>query len=124
MVTAEVQSHSSPPPRPAMLGLDLLAAHMVGDYILQTDRMAARKLSDWRVRAVHVVAYSLPFSVVLAAHGYPGEWRTFMALLMVTHFITDSRRWASGEKWAPKPIMVDQTIHLVTLAVLGRLLLP
>lgn len=107
-----------------MLGLDLIAAHMLGDYILQTDEMAKAKLTDWRVRLWHVITYSWAFVLV-------GMWHTrdlrqsllFALAVAVTHFITDSKRWASGEKWPPKPILVDQTIHLITLAVLGRLLM-
>ena len=108
-----------------MIGLDLLAAHMVGDYVLQTDEMAKRKLTDWRVRLLHVICYCLPFICLFAMidQDMPGGW-LFLGLLALTHFITDSRRWASGEKWPPKPILVDQTIHLVTLALLARLLVP
>lgn len=108
-----------------MLVLELLAAHMVGDYILQSDDMAKRKLSDWRVRAVHVLAYTLPFIFVVGwkAATYEGAL-LFLLANGVVHFIIDSRRWASGEAWPPKPILVDQTLHLVQLAVLGRLLIP
>ena len=106
-----------------LLGLDLIAAHMVGDYVLQTEGQAATKLHDWRARAAHVTTYCLPF--VLVAWIYTAALLptlTFVALLWVTHFITDSRRWASSERWAPLPILVDQTIHLATLAALARLL--
>lgn len=99
--------------------LTLLAAHMVGDYVLQTDQQARTKLADWRPRAVHVSTYTLAF--LPAVWGRPWDVvLTFLALVWVTHFITDSRRWASGKEWAPKPILVDQAIHLATLAVLAR----
>lgn len=97
-----------------MSGLDILAAHMIGDYILQTNWIAARKLEDWRVRTLHVTLYCLPFFVLT------GDWR-FLVGVWLTHFITDSRRWASGKHWAPKPILVDQTIHIASLAILVRL---
>lgn len=103
--------------------LDLIAAHMVGDYITQTPRMAAHKLTDARVRAEHVTAYTLGFvPVTLASRAPIGKQAAFLGLCWLTHFATDSRRWASGEEWPPKPILVDQSIHLATLAVLGRLL--
>jgi hypothetical protein len=38
------------------------------------------------------------------------------------HYALDSRRWCSGEKWPPRPIIVDQALHLVTLAMMVRLL--
>jgi hypothetical protein len=106
-----------------MLGLDLLAAHMLGDFILQTEDMALRKLTNWRVRALHVTVYCVPF-LLLVAWYWPGAVRAtlFVALLWVTHFAIDSRRWGTGSSWAPKQILVDQTMHIVTLAALARLL--
>jgi hypothetical protein len=106
-----------------MPGLDLLAAHMLGDFILQTDDMALRKRGSWRVRALHVTVYCVPFLLLVAWH-WPGAGRAvlFVALLWVTHFVVDSCRWGSGSSWAPKQILVDQTLHVVSLAVLARLL--
>ena len=102
----------------------LLAAHMIGDYCAQTDAMAARKLIDWRVRTIHVVCYTFCFVPFLWLWNVDlGSALWFLGALFVTHWLTDCRRWASGEKWAPKPIMVDQAIHLATLAVLFKLFL-
>lgn len=38
-----------------------LVAHAVGDYLLQTDHMAAEKRRSWVVACLHGLAYSLPF---------------------------------------------------------------
>lgn len=43
-----------------MTGLEAIALHGLGDFILQTDYIAARKLSDWKVRVLHVTLYCLP----------------------------------------------------------------
>jgi hypothetical protein len=103
-----------------MLSLILIACHMIGDYIAQNDWMAANKLHCWKVRAIHVTCYSLCFApVALYSHATTTTAAWFFAWLWITHFITDSRRWASGDKWPPKPILVDQSIHLATLTVLG-----
>lgn len=105
-------------------GLDLLACHMVGDYIFQTSDMAAKKLTEWPTRLLHVLAYNLPFMVLCLLTGATGpKVGLFLLLNVVIHFIVDSRRWASGKDWAPKPILVDQSIHLVTLAALWHLFL-
>ena len=103
-----------------MMPLLLLGAHLVGDFVTQTRRMAAQKLTDWRVRASHVTAYTAGFAVVLLLA--PLNWAPYAGLLAaiwVTHFITDSRRWSPRDPWPPKQIMVDQTIHVLTLALLG-----
>ena len=106
-----------------MYGLDFIAAHMVGDYLLQTDAMARRKLYEWKIRMIHVSLYVLPFIFLTFTYRIdPGQQVTFLVLLWVTHFATDSRQWAHKAPWPPKAILVDQTIHLVTLAVLARLL--
>lgn len=95
---------------------------MVGDFVTQTDWMATNKLKSAFVRGVHVSVYSLGFIlVVLAARLDALSALLFVALLWITHFITDSRRWASGDKWPPKPIMVDQSLHIATLAWLAWL---
>jgi hypothetical protein len=106
-----------------VLGLDLIAAHLAGDYLLQTNAMAERKLHDWRIRLWHVSVYSLPFLLVLFVNDVKlTRALLFLGLNFVIHFILDSRRWASGEKWAPRPIVIDQTLHVITLAVLAHFL--
>jgi hypothetical protein len=108
-----------------VLGLDLLAAHLAGDFVMQTEDMAQRKLTDWRVRALHVSVYCVPFLMLAWLYG-PGVTRSalFFVLLWVTHFLIDIRRWAADAAWPHKSVMVDQSIHVATLAVLARLLLP
>lgn len=103
-----------------MISLLMLAAHMLGDYVLQTNYMAANKFTSHKVRALHVSLYTLCFIPVTlyAKVGYLNSF-SFLGLVWLTHFITDCRRWASAEQWCAKPIMVDQTIHIVTLAILG-----
>lgn len=106
-----------------MLGLDLIAAHMVGDYILQSDEMARLKLTDSFVRFVHVTLYTIPMIIVALLHSTtPTSVLFFSMFVWISHFMTDSKRWASGDRWPPKPILVDQAIHLVTLAVASRLI--
>jgi hypothetical protein len=103
-----------------MIGLCLLAAHMAGDYLLQTHWMAMNKMKDMRVLMLHCAIYTACFIPI----GFLFDWKinfqaTFYGLVYSTHVITDCRRWASGDQWPPKPILVDQAVHIVTLAVLG-----
>ncbi len=98
-----------------MVALMVLGLHMLGDYVTQTDRMAKEKLVNWRVRTLHVTVYTLPFW----AYGYFEHWAWWVPLaIFAAHWITDCRRWASGDKWASKPIMVDQTLHVLQLAII------
>lgn len=96
---------------------------MVGDFILQTHKVSCDKLRDWRVRFWHVTLYCLPFTILAGAYILADRLTEFdafffLTLVWVTHFITDSRRWASDKEWKPKPILVDQAIHVITLGVL------
>ncbi len=107
----------------AVLYLAMLAAHAVGDFLLQTEYMVEHKLEDPGVRARHVTVYTAAF--VPVAFLFRADARRaalFLALVWITHFVTDSRRWAAGDEWPVLPVVVDQAIHLVTLVLLGRLL--
>lgn len=104
-------------------GIELIAAHAAGDFIFQTQWMAANKLKDARARAVHVAAYTACFLPSLLASGLGGQSILLaMALIAIPHFILDSRRWASPDPWPPRPILVDQSLHLIHLALLSRML--
>jgi hypothetical protein len=115
-----------------MNALLILGAHMIGDFVLQTDHMALYKPTSLRVRTVHVACYCIPFVLLTAwwcfgvppmAHARLVRGGMFLLAVAVTHWLTDSRQWASGEKWPPKPILVDQSIHIATLGILQMVFL-
>lgn len=148
-----------------MIALWLLAAHLVGDFILQTRWQAVGKFGSTRdasaLRAKHVLAYCLPFVPIAFAYaGGPGRALGFLLLLAVFHYATDARRFTSTlgdtiawhfgsagppvEKrgvhaamgadlgqfiklapnpWSPLPTLIDQTLHVVQIAVLAGVLL-
>jgi hypothetical protein len=109
-----------------------LICHLIGDFPLQCQPMADRKLVSWRWAFIHAALYTLPFLMATQ------NWR---ALLIIggTHAVIDrlslARRWcdlygtvtrATGlwKRWnvsaAPVPdfvrfpvvVAVDQTMHL------------
>jgi hypothetical protein len=106
-----------------MMGLDLLAAHMVGDFILQTNRMARLKYRDTSVRFVHCTIYALLMLIAAWSHAETGwglGW--FVFWIWLSHYVIDAKKWASDHEWPVKSIMVDQTLHIVVLAFAARLL--
>jgi hypothetical protein len=106
-----------------MIALQLLACHMLGDFILQTDAQAREKFSNWRARAVHVTTYSLPFVIVALLHGgTPLRMVAFMALLWSSHFVIDMRRWKKPDAPLWLQIAADQTLHIVVLAIIVSIL--
>ncbi|MFI9845189.1 DUF3307 domain-containing protein [Nonomuraea sp. NPDC051941] len=75
-----------------MLGLAPLA-HLVGDYLLQSDYMAQGKVERWWPAILHGIAYMLPFLVLTRAPA---------ALLVIggTHILIDHYRAAAYVIWA------------------------
>jgi len=141
----EVQT--SPQRKVRMISLLLLAAHLVGDFVTQTPWMAANKLVKYEivyrssigepgqpflgptnfwfsaaVRALHVTIYTAGFApIAWFCRLSVDRGVSFLVAVWLTHFVTDCRRWASDKSWCAKPIMVDQAIHITTLAILGVL---
>ena len=61
-----------------------LVAHLVGDYVIQSDYEAAEKRKRSLPAAVHAVSYAIPFLLLTHAQGP-------LAFIVITHFIID--RW-------------------------------
>ncbi len=106
-----------------MKDIDLIASHLVGDYVLQTNEEAVKKFTEKNYLIRHVLKYTLAFIPgVIWNNSRRTRKICFLALLALSHYLTDRKRWASGAEWPPKPILVDQTIHAVQLALLRRIL--
>lgn len=76
-----------------MITADQLVAHLVGDYILQSDWMALEKTKKSVAAAAHAVVYTLPFVFITQS---PGALITICG----THFIIDRWRLARFVVWA------------------------
>lgn len=70
-----------------------LVAHMTGDYLIQSDWMAAEKTKRWWPAVAHAVTYGLPFLALT---------RNPLALLAIvtTHAVIDHYRLARHVAWA------------------------
>lgn len=90
--------------------------HFLGDFILQTDRMAQNKskLSGWL--ALHVGVYSTCF-VFFGWKFVLATWLAHFATDYVTSRIT-SKLWQKNERhWFFVVIGADQALHLTQLAL-------
>ena len=65
-----------------------LLFHLVGDYILQTEQMATRKLRSWPWAIIHAIVYSLPFLLIIR------HWECW-AVIAGTHAVIDRMAIAS-----------------------------
>lgn len=94
--------------------LILIWVHFLADFVLQTDQMAKNKSKSNKWLGIHVVLYSLPFSVF---------GLTFALVNSVAHFITDyitsritSKLWSKQQvHWFFVVIGFDQAVHVTTL---------
>lgn len=74
-----------------------LLAHLVGDYVIQTDWMAAEKTKRLGVAVVHALVYALPF---LALTQSP----VALTMIVGTHALIDRYRVARVVVWAKNQI--------------------
>lgn len=97
-------------------------AHLIGDYIFQTDWMALGKKSKSWICAVHVLTYMLPFLFCGLAW-----WQ--LALIAGQHFIQDrtgfivwfmkvkgSAQFAAGPCSPWSIIVTDNIVHILWIA--------
>ena len=112
-----------------MITADQLAAHLVGDYLLQSHWMAQNKTKNSLAALVHAILYSLPFLLLS-----PSSWAWCMILF--SHFVVDRWRlarflvWLKNGPWLPLTatgyqddvpawlsvwllIIADNTIHIL-----------
>lgn len=64
-----------------------LLAHVLGDYVLQTDRMARRKTGSDYWAWLHVLMYGVPFLILGAS------WLA-LSVIVCSHFLIDRYRLA------------------------------
>lgn len=100
----------------------MLWAHFIGDFILQSDKMALSKSSSNKWLSLHVLIYILPFVVVLWTWNF--VW-VYVLTNAVLHFVVDyitsraaSRLWKADKRhWFFVVIGLDQVLHLNILLV-------
>jgi hypothetical protein len=119
-----------------MLALALLA-HLVGDYLIQSDWMATEKTKRWWPAIAHAVTYGIPFAflapsisawlVIVITHAVIDHYRLARHVVWVKNFLGPRRTWRSWEECkatgypADRPvwlttwlmIIADNTIHLL-----------
>jgi hypothetical protein len=109
-----------------MLFYWLLAAHCVGDWILQGRKMAYGKLTNVLTRVSHCALYTLVVSCILWLTQGSVFWYV-IPYLIISHFIADT---PAVKKWWVRHVLggdvekepewywvgLDQAFHLVLLA--------
>lgn len=68
-------------------------AHLVGDYIFQTDHMAQEKTKHWVPAILHGLTYGIPFALL-------GITWPALVIIVGTHIVIDRYRLAKYIVWA------------------------
>lgn len=102
------------------VGLWLLTLHLIGDFPLQPDWMAQRKVDEWQIRVLHCWIHAkLVWIMGVIALPTWGDAAILSAWVFASHFAIDSRRWFNpkdgwGETWV---WLNDQILHLIALSL-------
>jgi len=105
------------------VALALLSAHLLADFPLQTDKIAANKLDNANVRSIHVMIHMLMTLLFVGLAVGPSAAITATFFVAIFHFVIDSRRWAKPKDgFELYPIAVDQSLHITSLFLVSLLL--
>jgi len=91
----------------------LIAGHLLGDFVLQSDGMARGK-RDPAILFIHI---SLVTAVTYLLCGAWTSWR-IVAGVFATHLVIDGIKAASGRD-GPRVFLLDQGAHLAALTAIG-----
>ena len=107
--------------------MNWIYAHLIGDYLMQTDWMANGKKTNWRICVVHVATYLIPFLFTPLV-----AWQ--IIAIAVEHFIQDTTQivpWFMRVKRSAgfiKPpcgpwsvILTDNILHVLFMAWIASL---
>lgn len=105
----------------------LLAGHLLGDWVIQTDYQAHHKTESWRAMAGHIATYHWFMALILLPVLWHPSALAVLAVSAATHAFID-RRWpvrallrATGSPvfaestWGV--LAADQALHVAVLAV-------
>jgi len=79
-----------------------IVAHLIGDYLLQSDWMAVEKTKRLRPALIHGIFYTLPF-IFLMSFGWFWNAVAFL-LIALSHALIDRYRLARYVGWAKNNI--------------------
>ncbi len=113
----------------------LLVGHLMGDFLLQTDKMAFYKLRNGHWLLWHVAVYMIAMTLILSAYAWTqpvplGLVTLAWLFILITHIFLDRRHFVPWwmERMGVSPdqlwlrIVVDQVFHLLSLAIVAQVL--
>ena len=107
----------------------LVTLHVLGDFYLQTEKIARDKKKSYRGVVVHAIQYCIPFLLALIFVRFNALFLLCLILAVLAHFAVDSLKyWMSKnhlyKKYFEKPALVflaDQLLHIFLLLLIALL---
>ena len=102
----------------------LMLAHLVGDFVLQNRWLVVRKRTPGGL-ALHIGPVGL--AMVPVSWERLGEWWPWLLTILIVHGVTDGVKVRLEPRLRVPPIVpfvVDQVVHVVTIAVVAVLAEP
>jgi len=103
-----------------LLFLVLLSAHLLGDFYLQTNCLAAKKEKNYTGLLLHALIYTVCVGIVFLVVEVP--WQLLL-IASGSHWLIDSVKWLLRKTKLPKAglFIIDQALHGITLGLLAML---
>jgi len=105
--------------------LFFILAHLIGDYVLQTDKIALKKSQGIQGVAVHTLLVCLSQLVLLAYFGVKGIVAALLGAGI--HFLIDCLKLALGKRLGKIELLyyfIDQGLHLSVIWLLTVIFAP
>jgi hypothetical protein len=108
-----------------MIVLQLLIAHLLGDFVFQSNSLLKKKYKTWVGTFQHVLIITAFTALVLFPYWDTAlAWKA-VAIIFGVHFVQDllkveyDKRF-NGKKRSVVPFFVDQLMHISLICILGR----
>lgn len=102
------------------MGLIILG-HIVGDFYLQTDKIASNKKTSMKYMILHCLIYSMLMAVIILLLSNDVKLILQMTgLILITHFIIDIMKKYLDKRYEKYEYMIfllDQVVHIVVLLI-------
>jgi hypothetical protein len=107
-------------------------AHVLGDYYLQTERMAAAKKIGGRGVWLHTLVYGIPYFLIFIFYEFTARIAFAFIIIWLSHFLIDgikylytrlANRMKDGELLKKEGLLylADQALHIIAISVVCNL---
>ena len=104
-----------------------LLLHILGDYYLQSERLAVSKRNKYPAVLLHSLIYALPFLASLAFMHPSSSLVNSLVFLIILHVCIDTAKFLFhrlGKCKESTLYLADQAVHLISLAGVATLIIP